>query len=85
MGLGSKTVGARHGKVINRLSVTLPSQVTIRVRIAEVNRTLRDRLGFRWNLSGRRIGAAESAITFGNPLGESKDVASLIDRAGRRT
>ena len=45
---GKGTLGTRIGKVINQLTITTPNQVTVRVRIAEVNRNLTDQLGIRW-------------------------------------
>lgn len=84
---GSGTVGARIGKVINQLTVTTPNQVTVRVRFAEVNRKLSDKLGFKWkaNWAGKSGG-----ITFGsadNPVLTNPDnsLGSIFDPAGTAT
>ena len=45
---GTGTMGAHVGKVINRLTVTLPNQVIIRVRFAEVSREVSEKLGVNW-------------------------------------
>jgi pilus assembly protein CpaC len=37
------------GKVVNQLSVATPNQVNLRVRVAEVNRTVLKALGVNWN------------------------------------
>jgi pilus assembly protein CpaC len=83
---GKGTLAARNGKIINRLRVTMPTQVTIRVRVAEVNRNLSEKLGFEWqamhtgSVSGSSIffGVAENAITSG-ALNAATDFAMLID------
>ncbi|MGO1118279.1 type II and III secretion system protein family protein [Rhodovibrionaceae bacterium A322] len=36
-------------KVINRLAVTAPTQVNIRIRVAEISRAVSRQLGFNWN------------------------------------
>ncbi len=46
--------------IINRLSVTAPNQVNLRVRIAEVDRTVLRQLGINWSATG-----ALGPITFG--------------------
>jgi pilus assembly protein CpaC len=45
---GEGVMGARVGRVINRLTVTLPTQVIIRVRFAEVSREVSEKLGVNW-------------------------------------
>jgi pilus assembly protein CpaC len=45
---GSGTLAARYGRIINRLTINVPTQVNIRVRVAEVNRGLSDKLGIKW-------------------------------------
>lgn len=82
---GSATVGARHGRVINRLSVAGSNQVTIRVRIAEVSRTASERLGLKWNrafsVNGNSYPLAKSPISLG-AAAESlvgKDVTGILD------
>ena len=87
-GTGKGTLAARHGRIINRLTVTMPTQVTIRVRVAEVNRNLSEKLGFKWGASGASswsgtsiaFGLADNVIT-GMPgsVIEGSDIAGLID------
>ena len=86
VGQGEGIVGERFGQIVNRLVVEGGGQVSIKVRIAEVSRTIRERLGLRWqNLTFRvdstEFGFAESPI-FGEPpdnLTTGLDLAGLID------
>ena len=86
VGQGQGIVGERFGQIVNRLVVEGGGQVSIKVRIAEVSRTIRERLGLRWqNLTFRvdstEFGFAESPI-FGEPpenLTTGLDLAGLID------
>ena len=39
--------------VVNRLAVTAPMQVSLRVRVAEINRVVQKQLGFNWNAVGQ--------------------------------
>lgn len=80
-GRGKGVVSARNGRVINRLTVDMPNQVTIRVRIAEINRTLRDKLGFKWQALGGRLGLVESPVAFGNQVANyPKQTASFQNK-----
>ncbi|MGB0682959.1 MAG: type II and III secretion system protein family protein [Magnetovibrionaceae bacterium] len=45
-------------QVVNRLGVAAPSQVNLRVRVAEVSRDLDKQLGFNWDLAGTLGGFA---------------------------
>ena len=71
---GTGTMGARIGRVINRLTVTLPTQVIIRVRFAEVSREVSEKLGVNW-FWGRvhnghhpfAVGFADNAMTSSTP------------------
>ncbi len=47
--LAARFVG-EGGEVINRLAVTAPNQVNLRVRIAEVSREVINQLGFNWDV-----------------------------------
>jgi pilus assembly protein CpaC len=47
--------GVKGGKVINRLSVATPNQVNLRVRIAEVDRTILKQIGIDWSRIGRTV------------------------------
>ncbi len=72
-GTGSGTLSVRNAKIINRLTVTMPTQVTIRVRVAEVSRTLSDQLGVKWQfgreafIGGEKflVGLSSSAVSTG--------------------
>lgn len=71
---GEGLLGARLGKVINRLTVTLPNQVVIRVRFAEVSRDVSEKLGVNWFWgrvhNGRHpfaVGLANNAMTSTSP------------------
>ena len=44
-------------ELINQLVVTLPTQVNIRVRIAEVSRNVSNKLGIKWGSVGEGIGS----------------------------
>ena len=71
---GTGVMGARMGKVINRLTVTLPNQVIIRVRFAEVTREVSEKLGVNW-FWGRvhnghnpfAVGLADNVMTRSTP------------------
>ncbi len=94
-GTGRGTLGARMGKVINRLTVTMPTQVVIRVRIAEVSKTISEKLGVNWFWSSSntwggksfRFGLADNAVTSGVATVQANfaleagvpDFAALID------
>ena len=52
--------GVKGGKVINKLSVTMPNQVNLRVRIAEVDRNILKQIGVDWS----KFGATTSEVTF---------------------
>lgn len=88
-GMGKGTLGARNGKVINRLRVLMPTQVNIRVRIAEVNRNLSEKLGFKWQYSKSgsfagtsfMLGLADTPVTGGaiSSLFSGVDFAGLVD------
>ncbi len=54
-------------EVINRLSVTAPNQVNLRVRIAEVDRTVVRQLGIDWNVAGNIGSIAVGVVTGGFP------------------
>jgi pilus assembly protein CpaC len=54
--LAASIAGETKGTVVNRLGVTTPNQVNIRVKVAEVNRTVLKTLGVNWNkLAGDHI------------------------------
>src|SRR5215216_2533590 len=51
------------GDVVNRMSVTTPNQVNIRVKVAEVNRTVLKSLGVNWD----KLSASHIAFLTRNP------------------
>jgi pilus assembly protein CpaC len=53
--------------VINRLSITASNQVNLRVRIAEVDRTVVRQLGINWNAAGNIGSIAVGVVTGGFP------------------
>jgi pilus assembly protein CpaC len=68
-------VDAGKERVINRLTVTAPTQVSLRVRVAEVSRTVNQQLGINWN----------TAFSFGGfTLGLSQG-RNIIDTSGSLT
>ena len=54
--------------VVNHLRVTGPIQVNLRVRVAEVDRTVSRQLGFNWNLVGQ-VGSVAVGLQTGNLAG----------------
>jgi pilus assembly protein CpaC len=54
-------------QLVNRVTVDGPNQVTLRVRIAEVSRTVTKVLGFNWE-SLARTGTAVAGVATGNPV-----------------
>jgi pilus assembly protein CpaC len=56
------------GDVVNRLAVTAPTQVSLRVRVAEINRTVQKQLGFNWDALGT-IGSFSLGFGTFNPFG----------------
>ena len=87
---GSGTMASRYGRIINRLTISMPTQVTIRVKVAEVNRSLSDQIGIKWfyNRSGSArgghnffFGLVDSPVAFADAsdFGDNLDFAALID------
>ena len=60
----------RYGKIVNRLKVTQPTQVNLRVRVAEVTRDIDKQLGFRWNLI-EKISIFPLTLVTNNPFNAS--------------
>ncbi len=81
MRLAARFIG-ENGEVLNRLSVAAPAQVMLKVRVAEVSRSVSKQLGFNW----------EGAAQFGNfsflyGLGEDivfGDAGQVIRPEGRQ-
>jgi pilus assembly protein CpaC len=62
--------------VINHLQVTGPVQVNLRVRVAEVDRTVSRQLGFNWNLVGQ-VGSVAIGLQTGNLAGAAAGSTAL--------
>ena len=75
--LAERFAGSKEA-VINRLGVTSPSQVNLRVRVAEVSREVDKQFGLNWNVIGS-IGGLAIGMTTGNPFASvvSPDTLSL--------
>lgn len=61
--LAMAAAGGKADQVINQLAVALPSQVNLRVRVAEVSRTLAREIGFNFDVFGRAGGFAFGLAT----------------------
>ncbi|TVS00250.1 MAG: type II and III secretion system protein family protein [Rhodospirillales bacterium] len=65
--LASHFIDRQAGEVINRLAVTAPSQVNLRVRVAEVSRDIQKQLGFNWDVLGS-VGSFTLGLGTFNPF-----------------
>ncbi len=65
--LASRVLG-EGGQVINRVRVTGPNQVNLRVRVAEISRELNKQLGINWDIL-RSAGNVAFGLAVGNPAG----------------
>lgn len=78
--LAARFIGANE-EVINRLQVTAPNQVNVRVRIAEVNKQVLRNLGINWDVAIQEGGFAFGLLT-AFPLGLSNVLAGSTAGAG---
>ncbi len=80
--LAERSAG-EEGTIINRLGITEPSQVNLRVRVAEINRTVDKQLGINWEAIGS-IGGLAIGWTTNNPFANNlqPDTLSLGGVAG---
>ncbi|WP_432721423.1 type II and III secretion system protein family protein [Jeongeupia wiesaeckerbachi] len=90
---GSGTLGSRNGRVINRMTIAESNQVTIRIRIAEVSRSVKEQLGLKWNraatINGNGFALAASPVSMGltgllasegiGGLAKGTDITAVID------
>lgn len=92
----ARTVGAataqlpkKDASVVNALRVQEPMQVSLRVRIVEMSRTLTRELGVNWTSSNIRLGTPGSSGRFGiatnNPVVNSTITPSLVTLGLRGT
>lgn len=65
--LATRVLGEKD-EVINRVKVTGPNQVNLRVRVAEVSREINKELGINWDIL-RSAGNVALGIAVGNPAG----------------
>ncbi|NKB59906.1 MAG: BON domain-containing protein [Alphaproteobacteria bacterium] len=65
--LATRVLGEKD-EVINRVRVTGPNQVNLRVRIAEISRELNKKLGINWDVV-KTAGSLAVGIAVGNPAG----------------
>jgi len=72
----------RYGNVANRLKITQPTQVNLRVRVAEVTRDIDKQLGFRWNLV-EKISIFPLTLVTNNPFNASVTQHTLTATATR--
>jgi pilus assembly protein CpaC len=63
--LAQRYAGGDAGEVLNRLTVTGGTQVMLRVRVSEVARTIREDLGFNWEVLGSLAGGYMFGFTSG--------------------
>src|SRR5271165_1247579 len=86
--LAASIAGETKGQVINRMTVATPSQVELRVRIAEVSLTVLNDLGVNWHKFGSTLkfdtnnatslaGEVPNTITIGSLMGQA--VSATID------
>ncbi len=74
--LATRVLG-ENDEVINRVRVTGPNQVNLRVRVAEVSRELNKELGINWDVL-RTAGNLAVGLAVGNPAGA---VGALVTQA----
>jgi pilus assembly protein CpaC len=63
----ASTIVDQNGTVINKLAVTAPNQVNLRVRVAEIDRGIQKQLGVRWDVVGQ-IGSVQLGFFTANPF-----------------
>lgn len=69
VGKGQGVGGYKHGLVVNRLKIRAPTQVNIRVRIAEVSKQVKENFGFQWNYLNKSLASSYKKIAIAdNPI-----------------
>jgi pilus assembly protein CpaC len=74
--MAARVVGEK-GEVINRLAVSQPTQVNLRVRVAEISRDVEKQLGINWSVLGRD--GFNFAFSTVNPFAAT---GVVVDRVG---
>jgi pilus assembly protein CpaC len=69
--------GGERRRILNRLAVAAPTQINLRVRVAEVSREVVRQLGFNWDAIGR-FGDVSIGLATGNPVRRAD--GSLVTR-----
>ncbi|WP_052703929.1 type II and III secretion system protein family protein [Vibrio nigripulchritudo] len=83
--VGSGTAGIKYGTVINHLKINSPTQVNIRIRIAEVSKTVQENFGFNWNYMYSGLKNVAEKVAFkpnsivSNLSSSNGDVIGMID------
>ena len=89
--MAARVVGEK-GEVINRLAVSQPTQVNLRVRVAEISRDVEKQLGINWSVIGQNganfafatvnpfaaTGVAVDSLAVGGSIG-GWDINAMID------
>jgi pilus assembly protein CpaC len=70
--------GGDRSRIINKLAVATPTQVNLRVRVAEISRDVKRALGFNWEAAGT-VGDVTFGIATGNPV---RGLGGLLTRNG---
>jgi pilus assembly protein CpaC len=80
--LATSIANESKGKVVNQLSVVTPNQVNLRVKIAEVNRTVLKALGVNWLKDVGRTTFATNNPTTGGQIAVTNSILFGIGAAG---
>ncbi len=68
--------------VLNQLQVAGATQVNLRVRVAEVSRTVSRQLGFNWNVIFQNLGSFAIGLQTGFPVGALSTLSNLSSVSG---
>lgn len=64
------------GRILNRIDVTRPTQIALKVRVVEVSRDITRALGFNWEMAGT-LGDVSLGMVTGNPI---KGLGGVLNR-----
>ncbi|HYH17402.1 MAG TPA: type II and III secretion system protein family protein [Azospirillum sp.] len=78
--IAARFVPAEQGEILNRLTITGSTQIMLRVRVSEVNRSIREDFGFNWEA----LGALGSHYFIGLATGVT-DIVAGTNAAGALT